>query len=342
VRKTSLRRHGALATVVLLGAACAASSAAAYDVCALAQADSYAEASRVLEAGGCSVSSEDGTSKRSFRCPAEGWANVTNSYSGFSVVIPGGSEDLGASCGGEPWAPAAVAYDNPLIAEIRTLGASYNEKARLTLFAFDNDAPLFMWLCRGSSCRYGYDDDLRDILARYLGAGVTKFSSSDIRIAGLDITKARQADLDRELSARGGARTDDFKPGLLTSASYVGISGVPGLGRVDVTYLKDRIAYVRYAIRDQAAYTTFSQALDQRYGDSHPMPDKGCVDRLWTSGGVSVIGEFCSADAEKSGFLFINTGAADITSAINKLLSSTETPSKATPPPKPKARTDMY
>jgi hypothetical protein len=254
------------------------------------------------------------------------------------VVSGLSAQGLSGGCGGQAWQPDGDNFDNPLIISAQTLGRSYMGGGRAVVVSLDGRTPYLVWLCSGLICSYSYESGLTESLRRYVGAGTLRFSASAVRMAGLDITKATRSDVERELTSRGAQRTRRVGGPLLSAETYNQVSGVPGLDHIELTYLVDRVASVRYPIATAADYAGFAQSLDERYGAGQGGDARGCETRTWKNGGVAVLGELCAKDPQRSGFTFINTGAADIVQGVNQLPPPPI--SGAKPPAKPK--TDMY
>lgn len=327
-------RAGALAVGMILATATAAN---AFNFCALATAKTYDEASRRLESAGCRVSREDGTTKRSFVCPDGQWASLEKSgYSGTSIVASGPYEDrLDAACGGAKWRSPTLKYDNPLVAGVLALGSD-NYAAVISL---DGAVPYLTQICTGSiMCDVSFDEGLRETLKSKLGDGTLTFRPSEVRVAGLDITRARRQDLERELAGRGASAGSARGGPLVADVTFNQISGVPGLSEIQVKFLLNRVALVRYPIASEPDYQTFTRSLDERYGVSSPVQANGCAGREWRNGGVTIIGRYCAAKPADSGFIFANTGAMAIVDGLAQMVAAPQ----ATLPTPPRPKSDMY
>lgn len=331
--------------IAAFAAMMSASAAGAVDLCRLAAARDFAAASAAMEAGGCSVKEEAGLTFRSFNCPKDLTAAIDAQDGSLSVILPIWAADtLDVKCDGRAWTEVRSPYDNPLILKLLATDASYRA-ARVTVLGMDPVTPYLLWVClEGYNCRGGFDDKLTAVLKLFLDAGVLNYEPSLMRVAGLDITRAKRDEFERALVERGGVAGERDGNDLVKRVTFEKVTGVPGLGVVQVMYLADGIVSVRYAIRAQSDYQAFSQSLDSRYGASSPTSEKGCVSRLWRDGGASILGEFCATRPLESGFTFFNKGALDIASGANQFIetSSESEKVKPRPPEKPKAKTDMY
>lgn len=318
-----------------------ASQASAVDACGLARAKSYAEASSLLERAGCTVSREEGVKSRAFECPA-GQIDVTDTSLGISIAGPGAAFDkLAPTCDGASWSAVQTRYDNPLVLSVGELKRDYAREARITFLSLDGKTPYLTWICTGSTgCIYTFDRGLKIVLKRYLGDDTLNFTNSAVRVAGLDITEASRGALEQAMHGRG-ARLGKAEGGpLVSTVTFEAITGVPGATAIEARFLAQRVASVRYPISAEPEFLGFSQSLDERYGVSKVQSVKGCLLRSWTNGGVSILGEFCSAKPDRSGFIFVNMGAAAIIGGLNTLVATPTT--EAGKPSQPKARTDMY
>jgi hypothetical protein len=335
IKATQLR-----ALLAGLGVIAIASSAHAADLCQLAVADTFAKASSALEAAGCSVASEQGTGHRTFACEGSGWAQLDES-SFVSIVLPG-SVPLQATgrCGGQGWSPSKKVYDNPLVKNVFELG-SYVPDAQIAIMSLDQKTPFLTWICASKYGCFssGFDRGLKTVMKRYLGDDTLEFRSSEIRVAGVDITTATRATIERELTGRGAVLTSHDGGPLITRSTFGQVSGVPGLSSIELAYLGERVTTVRYPIATEGDFSGLARSLDERYGVSTATAGKGCTTRSWANGGVTILGELCAAKPERSGFLFINTGAAAIVKGLDQLVAN---PIATVAKPASKAKTDMY
>lgn len=327
-----------IATACLVGASTHAEAA---NLCDLAMADSFAKASSALEAAGCAVAREEGTSSRAFACEGGAWATLDASMQ-ISIVTPGNFPlEIDPRCAGKNWFEGTRVYDNPLVKRVLKLGSSTLPDAQLAVISLDQQTPFLNWICVSKSGCFlsSYDRALKGVLKKYLGDDTLTFSQSEVRVAGTDITKARRGELEGELTSRGATLSSHDGGPLISRSTFGQVSGVPGLNTIEVAYLADRITTVRYPIPAEADFSTFVRSLDERYGPSSATTGKACVVRSWKNGGVTILGELCAGKPEKSGFTFINTGAAAIVRGLEQLASNPTAPiGKAQPRPK----TDMY
>ncbi len=334
-------RAGLCGLLGLAGLLASAQAARALDLCQLATADTFAKASSVLEGDGCTVSSEEGTTRRSFVCSGGGLVHLEDKSGMISIVTPGSVKlEAAARCGADGWTRSSDTYDNPLVLNVYSLGSRYLSNAQFAVVSLDRQTPFLTWLCVGEySCSMRFDSGLKGVLDKYLGDGTLKFSSSQIRVAGLDITAATRAQIEQELVHRGAVVSAKSGGPLISQTTFGQVSGVPGLSAIELAYLADRITVVRYPIAAEGDYAGFAKSLDERYGAASASTAKGCATRAWSNGGVTILGEFCAATPARNGFTFVNTGAAAIVKGLDKIASTPQAPAGK---PQAKPKTDMY
>lgn len=343
---------GPLRVVVVLAAilipALAPSLAHAVDLCGLLPLRTLPAVSQALEDQGCKLKRDYGTDRRAFDCAGGVWLQIDASNADAWTIVtklealPGYTPAAGLVCPGYKRSELEP-YDNPFVLTVAEFSRPGEQTARIALLGEPGD-PNIVAACLGYHCYGRFDDDLTTYLGAMFGSGELRFLESDMRVAGLDPTRVRRGELIKALTARGGRVVKSDDSGALVASDVLeGVEGVPGLRRVTLTSIGERLALAVYNIPAEADYVAFSRALDDRYGASTRVAVDGCFSRMWLSGGARVVGRFCKSEPDASGFSFANDGAVDIATAyLQKRAEWAKDSDKPTTDAPPKPKSDMF
>lgn len=205
--------------------------------------------------------------------------------------------------------------------------------------------PQFTLLSRGGeelsifySTVNGYSDPFGNVYRRTLGGYEAKsYVQTSVRIAGKNLLSTPAPEMIEAMTARGAQVTGTEQRGLLDKWTLSSMVGLGGVSSIVVSAYQRHITTVEYLLESVDDYRSFMALLDQQYGRSTPVNDKGCTYRTWTSGDALIVGEVCNGRARIS---FNNRVALDQGAAVAKQMRGSGTASKS--PPRPSVDRDNY
>lgn len=322
--------RGLARAAALLALAPAAPALAEPVLCAAAAEAEFSDRPAKFVEAGCKIAERDGAHQFRVECPDDepnvlGLRHVPGQGDVVQLLfLPEAKtlDELLAPCGLQRARfETVVKPDNVVVREVGEFSGrgGFRGDLHAALFGFGDDGENLLLLRRkegGSSLLYDFQSVLREVLEARYGSGTLSFTSSPVRVAGVDIVEADGAALLAELEKRGSKVLE--RSNILPWWEDVRLSpavGVPGLKEIKVSTAGGRVMTVAYLIPERAAYTEFHQALDERYGASARSTWQGCPRRHWDSGGVTIVGVYCEAKPAESGFTFSNDGLRDIVRA---------------------------
>jgi hypothetical protein len=300
---------------VVVAACLVAMPAAADPLCTAVDNVNFDSLAADLAAVGCSPA-RDGAHKIVANCPKDQpfirtFRGLQNGSEVFVLaVVPndsGGPSARLKDCKRTAHATTLSLPDNPIVAE----RVDFGDGVYAARIAVGDEPAAILFISKRERYSLGsaFERDLTFILSAMYEAPLN-FDSSEVRVAGLDITSASIDQLLLALEGRGAKtiETKTFAKGFAKRQLEPPV-GLPGVTKVLVDSFGRSVVMIEYRTPAQADYMRFVGELDEKYGASRRETVKGCVKRYWFNGGAFVIGQFCAASPDQSGISFYNDGA---------------------------------